>query len=339
MEYRETLSFDDVLLVPRFSNLSSRNEVDINSNGYELPIAMSPMDLITSPEMINLFIEKGGLATVHRYFKSADKQLQYVKDCDNSKLYFAIGSIKKYKDWISYLYDKGVRKFMVDMAHGDSRLCTDTIKYIKSNFTETSVIAGNVVTKAALERLQIAGADGIRVGFGSGSICSTRLATGFGVPQFTAILDCAKMIKDNVLLIADGGIKNSGDIAKAMAAGADLCMLGKILAGTDLALGQYYDQNKCIISEDSSDKVYRKYHGMASNEARKEILSYASVEGVSGLVPYIGSTKQLLKDIKLNLQASLSYAGVRNWKDFKRKVKIVKVSPNSTIESQTHIID
>ena len=190
------------------------------------------------------------------------------------------------------------------------------------------------------------------------SICSTRMNCGFGVPQFTSVQDCAKVKLPNVILISDGGIKHPGDISKAIAAGADFCMLGKMLASTDLAAGQCYDKDKHIVSP-YIDKVgvnttinvhkwiagckinpevrYKEYHGMASRDARKGVLQYASVEGVSGLTPFTGSTVQLLTDLKLNLEASLSYAGSRNWTDFKRHVKIIKISNSAILESSTHV--
>ena len=190
------------------------------------------------------------------------------------------------------------------------------------------------------------------------SICSTRMNCGFGVPQFTSVQDCAKVKLPHVILISDGGIKHPGDISKAIAAGADFCMLGKMLASTDLAAGQCYDKDKHIVSP-YIDKVgvnttinvhkwiagckinpevrYKEYHGMASRDARKGVLQYASVEGVSGLTPFTGSTVQLLTDLKLNLEASLSYAGSRNWIDFKRHVKIIKISNSAILESSTHV--
>ena len=190
------------------------------------------------------------------------------------------------------------------------------------------------------------------------SICSTRMNCGFGVPQFTSVQDCAKVKLPHVILISDGGIKHPGDISKAIAAGADFCMLGKMLASTDLAAGQCYDKDKHIVSP-YIDKVgvnttinvhkwiagckinpevrYKEYHGMASRDARKGVLQYASVEGVSGLTPFTGSTSQLLIDLKLNLEASLSYAGSRNWTDFKRHVKIIKISNSAILESSTHV--
>ena len=139
MEYREALSFDDVLLVPRYSDLKSRKEANIATFGFSNPLGMTPMDTVTSPAMIKLFVEKGMLASVHRYFKTPQEQYDYVysafgfggvPNIDN--VYFAVGSVHKYKDWIDWLFNNGIRKFIVDMAHGESTLCTETVQYIRA---------------------------------------------------------------------------------------------------------------------------------------------------------------------------------------------------------------
>ncbi len=170
MEIRgEGLSFDEVLLVPRYSNKTSRDMVDITTADYDMPIMMSPMDTITSPEMIDLFNDNNLLSCIHRYFNSPEEQYEFVSKCKEiDKIWFSVGSIKKYEEWILELYSKGVRRFLIDMAHGDCSLCVDTIKMIKSLNRTNLVMAGNVVTKAGFERLQTAGANYIRVGVGSG---------------------------------------------------------------------------------------------------------------------------------------------------------------------------
>ena len=165
---RETLSFDDVLLVPRYSTLRSRSDTTTVVNEYTLPIVMSPMDNITTPEMISLFVSKGLWATVHRYFKTPEEQLQHVPADCIEHVWFAVGSIKKSKDWIDFLSRAGVEKFIIDMAHGDCELSIETIKYIKAIDPDIKVMAGNVVTKSGFDSLQNAGADVIRVGIGGG---------------------------------------------------------------------------------------------------------------------------------------------------------------------------
>ena len=451
-EVLPTISYDDVLLVPYHSDMKSRSEGNPSTNwGHSLPIIMSPMNTVDSGRMMKLFVDQNLIATIHRYFMSAEDQLNYVKkqitlacfdeekenesiesidkvisqkeiDQYISKIYFAIGSVYKYKDWIDYLHKSGVTHFLVDMAHGDTTACEETVRYIR-NFGDREhikIIAGNVATRGGYRRLRDAGADGIRVGIGGGSICSTRTSTGFGVPTLASIIDCND-VKCDTFMIADGGIKTSGDIAKAIRFGADYVMCGKLLAWTEYACGALYNSKEqvikdCPIIKDEEVNQYKKilhlletnpeyiidlceqtprkednivpiiiqnkyisngtiipptntilaeqsvidvkakhikqiidnyladhlvvmrgYCGMASREARGTVLSYSSVEGKSGLIKYTGSTIQLLTDIKLNLQASLSYGGSRNWNEFRQNVKCIKVTQSGIDESNTHL--
>lgn len=349
MPYRETLAFNDILLVPRYSTLNSRSEADPSSFGYDLPIMTSPMDLITTPKMVSFFLKNNLCCCIHRYFKTVQDQLAFIEECRNQAIlddntggvkfllnvYICVGTIRKYADWIDYLYDHGVKNFLVDLAHGDTSLSVNTIKHIKMK-PGTKVIAGNIATKSAFERLQDAGADGIRGGVGPGSICSTRTATAFGVPLLTTLSDCANVKNDNVMLIADGGISCIGDIVKSMAVGADMCMLGRMLSGTNLAGGDCYDKNKELTFEDGQ-VAYKEYYGMASKKARIGVMPYSSCEGTAGLSKFTGSTEELVKDIKLNLQAALSYNGSKTWASFKKTVKIIRITPGGWSESLTHI--
>ncbi len=176
------------------------------------------------------------------------------------------------------------------------------------------------------------------------SICSTRTSTGFGVPLLHSLMNCAS-IRKRATIIADGGMQNGGDIAKAIKFGADMVMLGKQFAGTDLAPGNCYNANKQFeceykdIHTSSSIYVkYKRYRGMASAEARRGVLKKASVEGVSGLIPYTGRTEDFVENMELNFQASLSYAGVTNWDDFRRLAKVIRITNSGWNESLTHVI-
>ena len=348
-EFRTCYGYDDIFLVPRYSDIMSRNDCDTKQKfdklTYKLPIIMSPMDTVCCEEFIRFALDTNTLApSIHRYYKSVEDQLELVNkftDFEKKKIWVSVGSSLKPENrkWIDLLYKNGVRKFLIDMAHGDSCHMLSTIKYIKET-GDTNVIGGAVCTKSGFERLQehMGLGDAIRVGIGSGSICATSGNTAFGVPQVTAIQDCASVKRSEITLIADGGIKNAGDICKALAVGADFVMCGKILASTSLACGQRYDKNKNV-TEDFKETRFREYRGMASKEARAAIMQYASVEGVSGLVEYLGESVNVLNDVKLNIQASLSYAGVKNWQDFRRKVKIVRVAQGGYFEKMTHIIN
>ena len=353
--YRECFSCNNILLVPRHSEHDSRSACnpsisDPNIGEYFLPVIASPMDRVYSKEMDELLTSNKVMVMVHRYFKCYEDQLAaaYLPESSDYR-FFAVGSLKN-KVWIDGLLDSGIKHFCVDMAHGDTKACVETVKYLVDKGAK--VIAGNVATKSGFSRLQDAGAWGIRVGIGSGSICSTRTKTGFGVPLLSSIEDC-NMIKDTSILIADGGMKEPGDLAKAIAFGADMCMLGGMFASTDLAPGDCYNEDKnriCaydeldikITNEDGQpfyrDYVrYKHYRGMASSSAREGVLKKASIEGVDGLIPYTGTTKDFVENLYLNLQASLSYGGETNWKDFRRKVKKIKITNASWNESLTHV--
>jgi len=343
---REAFSCDDVLLVPRFSNLESRSECDVSLGSYSLPIISSPMDTVYSKELDRLLTKSNMIVTVHRYFKGFKEQIEAVGEASsNDNRFFSVGSIPKSQEWIDGLLNLGIKHFLIDMAHGDSSACVRTIEYIKSKIGDGGkIIAGNVATKSGFRRLEEAGAWGVRVGLGSGSICSTRQNTGFGVPLLTSVEDC-ELVRDSAYIIADGGMKYPGDIAKAIACGADFAMMGRMFASTDLGPGDCYDKNKelvCPYNEidlgDNRSKVaYKHYRGMASSEAREGVLKKASIEGVSGLVKYTGTTEDFVENLSLNMKASLSYAGSVNWKEFKRNTKKMHISSASLAESGTHV--
>lgn len=552
-KFQITYGYDDVTLVPAYSELESRSDANPVMHDFKIPIIASCMDTL-GVDLMNCVIGNNIPFIAHRAFKSAKEQYEYfIPNFEKTqpfdrykKIWFAVGSFQKYKDWIDYLYfGVGVRNFCVDMAHGDSKACIDTIKYIKSlrsyndisnkeitlndqyfksikpanQESKTHVIAGNVATPEGFKRLQAAGADGIRIGIASGQICftgdtlvtvcakykngfyekqirhikvgdhvvtasgrirevkkvyendyigeiykinddikvtpthkfhvydhitkekkyleikdydeerysfldydnrthkayldidefngkvynlevddehtytvgklmfgvsncSTAIQTGFGVPILTNIIECKKVQKNGTWIIADGGIKSSGDIAKAIYFGADFCMIGKLFAATDLACGRCFNKDKIEIPdflfryscdepcfykpvypwdfqkmiqiakelderkcdrENRQQKVinnlvaYKEYHGMASRDARKNVLSYASVEGVSGLVKLSGRTEDFINDTYLRLQASLSYAGARNWDEFRKNTYPVLRSNAGIIAADTHL--
>ena len=335
--YRECITCNDISLVPRHSEIKSRDNCCINSSRFSMPIIASPMDTVYSRDLDNLLTQQYIPVVVHRYFKDAFYQHSMALKTHPTCRYYAVGSIygQHETEWIDYLIDAGIHLFCVDMAHGDTKACVDTVTYIKSKCEINEVIAGNVATRSAFRRLEDAGADMIRVGIGSGSICSTRLNTGFGVPLLSSLEDCAS-VRENALIIADGGMRYPGDITKAIAFGADLCMLGRQLASTNLAPGKMYDKDKNQVGK-CEDAAYKQYRGMASRQARENVMKNASIEGVSGLIPYTGTTEQYIEDLKMNLKASLSYAGCMTWKEFRRDVKKIRISPSSWNESLTHV--
>jgi IMP dehydrogenase len=252
----------------------------------------------------------------------------------------AIGVGKQAQERLEALYASHVDFVAIDTAHGDSKNVIETLQYAKQKYKDLAVIAGNVATAEGAEHLYKAGADAVKVGIGSGSICTTRIIAGVGIPQFTAILNCAPVAKKYQRpLIADGGIKYSGDIVKALAAGADVVMLGGLFAGTDEAPGEivFYQ-----------GRTYKSYRGMGSMEAMKEgsrdrygqqgLTQEDELipEGIEGMVPYRGGLFQVLFQLVGGVRAGCGYLGAKNLEELREKAKFVKISNAGLKESHVH---
>jgi IMP dehydrogenase len=341
--FEETLSFDDVLLVPQYSEILSRKEVDITtvlSNNRKkfflsIPIISANMDTVTESKMAIVMAKMGGLGIIHR-FLSIEKQVKEVKKVKEKKL--IVGAAVGVKDGelqrAKALVEAGVDLLALDIAHGHSKYAIQKVKFIKKEFPSVFVVAGNVATAEGFKDLVSAGADAVKVGIGAGSICTTRIVTGFGIPQISAIMNCAPVAKKTkVSLISDGGIKSSGDIVKALAAGADAVMVGNILAGTDETPGK-------IIKIEG--KKFKSYRGMASLQAnlqrpdaknnKDEIIE----EGVSAYIPYKGKAQDVIKKMIGGIRSGLSYAGARNIKELQKKAIFVKITQGGLRESNVH---
>lgn len=337
MIYKPALSYDDVLLVPKYSDITSRKEVNISSELdknrlLQLPIISSPMDTITESSMANSMADAGGLGVIHRY-NSLEMQVEHVRRVkDDARKAAAIGITGDYLDRAQALYDVGVRILCLDVAHGHHVLMEKAIKNIKSLYPDAHIMAGNVATKSGFEDLASWGADSIRCNIGGGSICSTRIQTGHGVPGLQTIFDCLRADVDrDVKIIADGGIKNSGDIVKALAAGADFVMVGSLLAGTHQTPGDV------IYSTDGSRrKIYR---GMASKEAQNSWRGkHSSNEGISTTVPARGDVAEILVDLENGIRSGLSYSGARNIMELQINSEFIVQSGSGKAESGTHIL-
>ena len=332
----ETVCFDDVLLKPRYSNIKSRSEVDIGNDlgnqHYYLPIISSPMDTVTEEEMCLAMAGRGGLGVIHRY-NSIDAQQKTIENLYNkiSNVAVAIGVSDDFELRARACVASGASTLCIDVAHGHHVLVENAIKTLKDRYGESvHVMAGNVATLEAFNDLSDWGADSIRVGVGGGSICSTRIQTGHGVPTLQSVIDCSKTDR-NALLIADGGFKTSGDVVKALAAGADFVMLGSMLAATDESPGETF------ISADG--KRYKVYRGMASKEAQMEWRGKtASLEGVSTTVPYKGSVELILSELEQGIRSGFSYTGARTLAELQSRAQFIKQSSAGQIESSTHIL-
>jgi len=368
---KTALSFDDVLLVPRKSEIESRRDVFLYSElketffGFNLPIISSPMDTVTGKKMINSMKDYGGVGIAHRYC-SIEEQVDMItieEPAKRQRLHFpdmwfkgsprglcveypqhleepytsrttpgaAIGATGDYLERAQELVKAGCNLICVDVAHGHHVSVRDALKALKAQFGDDVIlIAGNVATAKGFKDLSKWGADAIRVGIGGGSICSTRLQTGHGVPTLQSIIDCAESGCD-AKIIADGGIRNAGDIVKAYAAGADFVMLGSMLAGTEQTPGQVFS------SQDG--KKYKVYRGMASVEAQVDWRGQArSLEGISTTIPYKGCAGKILQDLEQNIRSGLSYSGAEHLPDLYCKSKFIRQTQAGMRESFTHIL-
>jgi IMP dehydrogenase len=277
------------------------------------------------------------MATVHRYFQTPSDQLMHVKNAvgdDYDKVFFAVGH--KTED-IQYLIDNGVNRFITDFAHGWSIYGKTTIQYIRNNSPNALIVAGNVDSYQGYVDLMYWGADMIRVGIASGKICSTNINTGVGIPMITALMDCARAKKKvGGLIIADGGISTGGTIAKAMVF-ADMVMMGSYLASTNLAEGPFFDESGNVTT---TNPKFCEFFGMASTKAREYNKTHdknVSIEGVSGLNKYLGTTESCIDKLVANMKASISYVGVDNWDNYKKEVIIQRISNNALLEKMTHM--
>jgi IMP dehydrogenase len=326
------LTYDDIQLVPAFSNIKSRTNIKLHtllSRRYGLlnPIVASPMDTVCEFEMAYKMAELGGVGCIHR-FMSIKEQRDIVE-----RLHVSIygegfgGGIAEhwgvmYDDWhaeigevpimaaigvqiedihrAKELVKAGANVLLIDVAHGDHQNVIDMIHWCKENLPEhVDIIAGNIATQEAADRLIDAGADGLRVGIGGGSLCTTRIKTGFGVPNVTSLEEVLKVAE--VPVMADGGIRTSGDISKALAIGASNVMLGSLLAGTDESPGQILEK---------PNGLYKRYRGSASLET-KTVHGQAArnVEGESTVIPYKGGVKFIINGLLDGVKSALSYAG------------------------------
>ncbi len=333
------LSYDDVLLVPQYSDIVSRKEVELHSaldkeRTLKLPILSSPMDTITESPMASAIAQAGGLGIIHRY-NSIETQVQLVRQIHDPRHFksAAIGITGDYLERAQALYEAGVKIFCLDVAHGHHVLMSTAITNLKSLYGDNiHIMAGNVATTKGFEDLANWGADSIRCNIGSGSICSTRIQTGHGVPGLQTIHDCfIANVKRDVKIIADGGIKNSGDIVKAFAAGADFVMVGSLLSGCTETPGEIL-----YAPGGHTSKIYR---GMASKEAQHSWRGkHSSNEGISTTVACKGSVIEILKDLENGIRSGLSYSGARSILELQVKAKFIIQTPSGQSESQAHIL-
>ena len=298
------------------------------------------MDTVTEAHMALAMFAHGGLGIVHRY-NTIEEQCKIIRDVAQkfedtgnsniNNIAAAIGTSSDFKQRAISLYNCGARIICIDVAHGHHKLVEASIKSLKDSLgSAVTIIAGNVATPEAFRDLSNWGSDAVRIGIGGGSICSTRIQTGHGVPTLQSVLDCRDAA--DAAIIADGGIKSAGDIVKSLAAGADMVMLGSMLAGTEESPGDVFESN--------DNKRYKVYRGMASPEAQIAWRGLArSLEGISTTIPYKGEVEHILSKLDRNIKSGLSYTGARNLKEFRAKAKFIRQTSSGLSESRTHILN
>ena len=335
MKVKTGLTYDDVLLVPQYSGVRSRSEVKLHSELTEfikldLPIVASPMDTVSECEMANRLSQLGGVAIIHRYNTITEQTTIVASLPDQVKVGAAVGVSGDYLDRALSLYEAGADFLCVDVAHGHHILMKEALTALREILpSRFHLMAGNVATLEGFNDLADWGADSIRCNIGGGSICTTRIQTGHGVPGLETIFECAKSDRD-AKIIADGGIKTSGDIVKALAAGADFVMLGSLLAGTDESPGETFTGN--------CGELRKVYRGMASSTAQQDWRGkVASQEGVSSSVPYKGPVSTMINELVTGIRSGLSYSGARTIKELQLKAKWLKQTNAGIIESSDHV--
>lgn len=353
------LTYDDIQLVPAFSNIKSRQNIKLHtllSRRYGLlhPLVASPMDTVCGLDMAFKMFLMGGVGVVHR-FMSIEEQVDIAKEL-HSKIY-GDGISGPFEDWgimldnwhseikqipiamaigvqnedrirAIKLVEAGANVLVIDVAHGDHKNVIDMVKWCKEQptFEDVDIIAGNIVTIEAALRLEAAGVDGLRVGIGGGSLCTTRVKTGFGVPNVTAIAQIQTVAKTPIM--ADGGIRTSGDISKALAIGASTVMIGSLIAGTDESPGKILE---------TKGGLYKRYRGSASLETKVTYGQQArNVEGESTTIPYKGGVKYVVTDLLDGVKSALSYAGAKDLESF--NPEFVQVTNAGQIEAKPHLL-
>jgi len=340
LELKEAITFDDVLLAPQLSDITSRTEVDLSTfictsstdvtyAKFDLPIISSPMDTVTEEKMATCMSKAGGLGIIHRY-NTIQAQCEMIGKVQGAKA-AAIGMTGDYRERAAALFEAGARILCIDVAHGHHTMMERCLGELKSMLNNSVyIIAGNVATAEGYSDLADWGADCVRVGIGGGSICSTRLVSGHGVPTLQSVIECYHENRA-ADIIADGGIKTSGDMVKAFAAGADFVMIGSLLAGTSATPGEVF--------HGSEGKSYKVYRGMASSAAQKDWRGKSSSpEGISTTVPYKGSTEDILADLKGGIQSGCSYSGAFNLGLLRANCEFIRQTSAGQNESYTHIL-
>ena len=345
---KESLTFDDVLLIPKYSDvLPSETDISLNLSKkitLKVPFLSSAMDTVTESKMAVAIAQAGGIGVIHRNL-NIRKQSEEVMKVKKKKLIVgaAVGTNNEDVDRARSLIDNGCDLIVIDTAHGHSAKVLKTLSKLKKINSNFPICVGNIATAEAAKKLYNSGADIIKVGIGPGSICTTRMVAGIGVPQISAIMEVKGVLKNKkIKIISDGGVKFSGDIAKALAAGADAIMMGSIFAGTDESPGKKFK---------IKGKIYKQYRGMGSIGAmssgsanryfQKNFRDKSKFvpEGVEGRVEYKGNVSKIIYQLKGGLRSSMGYIGAKNLNQISKNAKFIKITKAGFYESMVHSVE
>lgn len=338
------LSYDDVLLVPQHSHINSRSEVNIETQitprvKIKLPLISINMTDVTGPEMAIALGKMGALGFLHRFI-SPEKQADMVLKVKKEKVLVgaAVGIRNGHLARSEKLVKAGVDILTIDVAHGAMQKTIDVTKELTRKFGDkVDIISGVVATYEGAIDLFKAGADSVRVGVGPGTICTTRITTGVGVPQITAVMNAARAAKKHKrTILCDGGTKNSGDIVKGLAAGASAAVIGSQFAGTDEAPGKILIRNnkKYKSYNASTSLIEKRNHVKALKNRSKDYLNH--IEGVKATVPYKGPVSKVISKMEANIKSGFSYCGAKDIKALWKNARFVRISQLGVRESGVH---
>ena len=337
------LTYDDVQIKPQLSDIEHRKDCNtitqVTKNVWlDIPLISSPMDTVTDYQMCMEMDALGGMGFLHRFkesFETANTIQWFRNKRPDGTIGASIGVTGDYLKTAQMYVDNGAQIILIDVAHGHHTLVEKAVRSIKDEVKGTfDLLVGNIATEESARDLCKWGADGLRIGIGGGSMCSTRIQTGIGLPMVSSIRDCVAIADEyDVPCMADGGVRSPADVCKGLGSGADTVMLGSLLSGTKESPGTITKQGIW-----PNEVLQKKYRGSASLESKTDRGESKNVEGYSTTIAYKGKVKRIVDDIMDGVRSSMSYVGAGNILEYQVKCKFVRVTPNGLTEATPHLL-